>query len=88
MELDQQRQANIELVMIQHQLQASLRIAESQVQAAGGDSLHARDVNEHLRRENQSWKEEYYAMKIEAVGRQGSYTRAALAPFLQPMLAR
>jgi hypothetical protein len=29
-----------------------------------------------------------YAMKIEAVGRQGSYTRADLAPFLQPMLAR
>ena len=29
-----------------------------------------------------------YAMKIEAVGRKGSYTRADLAPFLRPMLAR
>ncbi|MEE3180530.1 MAG: hypothetical protein VX288_01365 [Planctomycetota bacterium] len=29
-----------------------------------------------------------YAMKIEAVGRKGSYTRADLAPFLQPMMAR
>ena len=29
-----------------------------------------------------------YAMKVEAVGRKGSYTRADLAPFLQPMLAR
>lgn len=29
-----------------------------------------------------------YAMKIEAVGRKGSYTRADLDPFLRPMITR